>query len=467
MLIEKTPLPGVVILKPTVIGDTRGWFMETYSKKRLQSQGLYVDFIQDNHSFSAQKGIIRGLHFQTDPMAQCKLVRCTKGRILDVAVDLRRHSDTYLQWFRVELSAENKWQLLIPRGFAHGFQTLTEEVEVQYKVDNDYSKEHDRSIRYDDETIGVPWEDIPVILSEKDENAPTLKSSDVNFALRVLVTGGSGQLGFDVVRQLEQEGYTVFAPGREHMDLSDPIDIEHYFDAVKPDLIIHCAAYTAVDKAEQDQENCYRINVQATEKITEMATKYQAKLVYISTDYVMSDDSDQPMEVDHPTNPINYYGHTKKLGEDAVRAHAEHFIVRTAWIFGVQGKNFVRTMLKLAEKHPEVNVIADQFGSPTYTVDLASFISQLIKTKRYGTYHATNEGFCTWYDFAKEIMHLAGKSTLVKPIITAEYPTPAKRPSNSRLSKAKLVQEGFERLPSWQDALKRYIDVLKHEGEIE
>ncbi len=181
MNIVKTDVKDVIIIEPKVYGDHRGWFMETYTKVKFREFGVEIDFIQDNHSFSAQKGTIRGLHFQLNPKAQTKLVRCTKGKILDVAVDLREGSPTYKQWIAVELTEENKKQLLVPKGFAHGFLTLTNDVEVQYKVDEYYSTENDRSIRFDDPEIGVVWGVDSPVLSEKDLNAPSLKESDINF----------------------------------------------------------------------------------------------------------------------------------------------------------------------------------------------------------------------------------------------------------------------------------------------
>jgi dTDP-4-dehydrorhamnose reductase/dTDP-4-dehydrorhamnose 3,5-epimerase len=181
MKVEKTKLEGVLIIEPKVFGDDRGWFTESYNKSRLKEFGIDVDFVQDNHSFSSQKGTLRGLHFQNNPNAQSKLIRCTRGKVLDVAVDLRKKSSTYKQWIAVELSEENKKQFFIPKGFAHGFLTLTDNVEFQYKVDQYYNKESDRSIRYDDPEIGVDWQSDNLILSDKDKNAPYLKNSDVNF----------------------------------------------------------------------------------------------------------------------------------------------------------------------------------------------------------------------------------------------------------------------------------------------
>lgn len=181
MKIIQTTIKDVLIIEPDVFGDQRGWFSESYNKQKLRELGVDIDFVQDNHSYSKEKGTLRGLHFQNSPKAQSKLIRCTKGTVLDVAVDLRKKSPTYKQWVAVELSVENKRQLLIPKGFAHGFLTLTEDVEFQYKVDEYYSKEHDRSIRFDDPEIGIEWQINNPILSDKDKNAPLLKDSDCNF----------------------------------------------------------------------------------------------------------------------------------------------------------------------------------------------------------------------------------------------------------------------------------------------
>ena len=181
MIVTKTEIEGLVVIDPDCFGDHRGWFMETYNEAKMKENGLDVVFVQDNHSKSLVKGTLRGLHFQNNPMAQTKLVRCTKGVILDVAVDLRKNSPTYKKWFSIELTEENKKQLYIPQGFAHGFLTLSDDVEVQYKVDNLYSKEHDRGIRYNDPEIGVDWGDIAPVLSEKDTTSPMLKDSDANF----------------------------------------------------------------------------------------------------------------------------------------------------------------------------------------------------------------------------------------------------------------------------------------------
>lgn len=461
MNIIKTEIEDVLIIEPKVFGDHRGWFTETYSKTKFQERGINTEFVQDNHSMSAQKGTLRGLHFQINPKSQAKLIRCTKGKILDVAVDLRRGSSTYRRWVAVELSESNNKQLMVPKGFAHGFLTLTDNVEVQYKADEYYAPEYDRSIRFDDPEIGVEWEIEDPILSEKDLKAPLLKDSDVDFCLKFMVSGINGQLGHDIVMKLKSLDFDVIAPGRDKFDLTDRNQVEEYIIKENPDVIIHCAAYTAVDKAEDEKDLCYSVNVEGTRTVAEAAKKINAKVVYISTDYVFDGLGQVPHIEGKETNPVNYYGYTKEQGERVVRGLIDkHFIVRTSWVYGLNGNNFVKTMLKLAESRNEINVVSDQIGAPTYTKDLAEFLINLVQTNHYGIYHGVNEGYCSWYDFAKSIFLKSGIDMIVNPISTENYPTRAKRPLNSRLSKENTSKAGIDRMPHWEDALTRFIEEL-------
>jgi len=461
MNIIRTEIEDVLIIEPKVFGDHRGWFTETYSKAKFQELGIDDDFVQDNHSMSAQKGTLRGLHFQTDPKSQTKLVRCTKGKILDVAVDLRKGSSTYKKWIGIELSEENKKQLLIPKGFAHGFLTLTDDVEVQYKVDEYYAPECDRSIRFDDSAIGVDWGIEDPMLSEKDLKAPLLKDSDVDFSLKFMVTGVNGQLGNDVVLKLKEMNIDVVAPGRDEFDLTNREQIHRYIIEEKPDVIIHCAAYTAVDKAEDEKNLCYSVNVEGTRALAEAAQKINAKVVYLSTDYVFDGSGKEPHSEEKETDPINYYGYTKEQGEKIVRELIDrHFIVRTSWVYGSNGNNFVKTMIELAKTRNDINVVSDQIGAPTYTKDLAEFIVSLVLTNKFGTYHGVNEGYCSWYEFAKVIFEITGSSININPISSDEYPTKAKRPLNSRLRKTNSDVANIKRLPHWKDALSRFLSTL-------
>lgn len=282
--------------------------------------------------------------------------------------------------------------------------------------------------------------------------------------MKVLVTGVKGQLGYDVVNELEKRGHTAIGTDVEEMDITDEGKVREVLSAEKPDAVIHCAAYTAVDAAEDNVELCRKINAEGTENIAKACKELGCKLLYVSTDYVFNGEGERPWEPDDEREPLNVYGQTKYEGELAVEKYVEKFfIVRIAWVFGINGKNFIKTMLRLGEDHDELTVVADQIGSPTYTYDLARLLVDMIGSDKYGRYHATNEGLCSWYDFAVEIFRQAGMDVRVRPVTSEEYPAKAKRPHNSRMDKAKLEENGFERLPDWKDALGRYLKALRAE----
>ncbi|MFD6442163.1 dTDP-4-dehydrorhamnose reductase [Peribacillus sp. NPDC060186] len=282
--------------------------------------------------------------------------------------------------------------------------------------------------------------------------------------MKILVTGVSGQLGFDVVREGNKCGFEMYGTGSKEMDITNKENICEYVNKVKPDVIVHCAAYTAVDKAEDYKEDCYDVNANGTKYLAEAAKQIDAKFIYISTDYVFDGLGDAPFTEANIPNPIGQYGITKFEGEMVVRSILEkYFIVRISWVFGLNGNNFIKTMLRLSETREELNVVGDQIGSPTYTVDLSRLLLQIVQTEKYGIYHASNEGFCSWAEFSQEIFNQANKTVKVHSITTEEYPTRAKRPKNSRMSKQKLVDNGFNQLPTWEDALSRYLVELENE----
>ena len=279
--------------------------------------------------------------------------------------------------------------------------------------------------------------------------------------MKILVTGFKGQLGYDVIKVLESRGIECKGVDIDDFDLTDAAAVSAYIRAYAPAAVVHCAAYTAVDKAEENKELSYAVNVTGTENIARACKAVDAALMYISTDYVFGGEGDKPFETDEPKAPKSQYGLTKSLGEDKVREYTDKFfIVRTAWVFGVNGNNFIKTMIRLGKERDELTVVNDQFGSPTYTPDLAVLLCDMIVTDKYGIYHATNEGFISWYDFACAIMKEAGLKAVVHPVTSEQYQAKAARPKNSRLSKKSLDAAGFNRLPSWEDALKRYIKEL-------
>lgn len=280
--------------------------------------------------------------------------------------------------------------------------------------------------------------------------------------MKVLVTGVGGQLGYDVIKELKKRNIDCIGADRAEFDITDFGAAHKFITNYMPDAVIHCSAYTAVDKAEDEPELCHLVNAVGTENIAKICKEIDAKMIYISTDYVFDGTKDGFYEVDDTPNPINVYGKTKLEGEIAVQKTLEkYFIVRISWVFGVNGNNFVKTMLRLGKERSELNVVADQIGSPTYTADLAPLLVDMVQTDKYGIYHATNEGECTWAEFAEEIFKVAGIDVKVNRITTAEYPTKAKRPVNSRMSKGKLVECEIGKLRSWKVAVRSYIECLK------
>ena len=284
--------------------------------------------------------------------------------------------------------------------------------------------------------------------------------------MKVLVTGAKGQLGFDVVNELSKRGHEAIGTDIAEMDITDAESVRRVIGGVKPDAVIHCAAWTAVDAAEDNEDKVRDINAFGTKHIAEECKKLDCKMLYISTDYVFSGKGEKPWKPDcKDYAPLSIYGKTKLEGEIAVAETLEKFfIVRIAWVFGVNGKNFIKTMLNVGKTHDEVRVVNDQIGTPTYTFDLARLLVDMIESEKYGYYHATNEGgYISWYDFTKEIYRQAGYNTRVVPVTTAEYGlSKAARPFNSRLDKSKLIENGFKPLPIWQDALSRYLKEIGH-----
>ncbi len=281
--------------------------------------------------------------------------------------------------------------------------------------------------------------------------------------MKVLVTGANGQLGYDVIRELHKRKIECIGTLRQDFDITDFKSVEKFITEYNPQAVIHCAAYTAVDRAEEELGACYDANVKATENVAKICKKLDIKMVYISTDYVFPGIGEKPYEINDITGPLGIYGKTKLEGENKVKVLLDkYFIVRISWVFGVNGNNFVKTMLKIGKAKSVLNVVADQIGSPTYTIDVAKLLCDMIETDKYGVYHATNEGYCSWAEFAEEIFKVAGYDIKVNHVSTTEYPTRAVRPQNSRLSLKSLDENGFGRLPHWENSLIEYIEELKN-----
>lgn len=280
--------------------------------------------------------------------------------------------------------------------------------------------------------------------------------------MKYLITGFKGQLGYDIARELDKrEEHDYLALDIDDMDITNAKEVNEVVSKYNPDVIIHCAAWTQVDKAEEEMLKCYKVNVLGTKNMADASIKTGAKIIYISTDYVFDGTKEGIYEPDDIANPKSIYGLTKYLGEEEVRRNPNHFITRVSWVFGINGNNFIKTMLRLAETKTELNVVNDQIGSPTYTVDLSRVLVDMANSNAYGTYHVTNEDYCSWAEFAEYIMSSNNKDMKINGISSEQYPQRAYRPRNSKMSKDKLVENGFQKLPTWKNAVDRYNEELK------
>lgn len=279
--------------------------------------------------------------------------------------------------------------------------------------------------------------------------------------MKVLVTGVKGQLGYDIVKECQKRNIEAIGVDIDEMDITDVNQVNQVIINEKVDAVVHCAAWTAVDKAEDEVELCRKVNRDGTENIANICKELDIPMMYFSTDYVFNGTGNEPWNEYDYREPLNVYGQTKYEGELIVEKLPKHFIIRISWVFGLNGKNFIKTMLRLGKERGAVSVVDDQIGSPTYTYDLSKLCVDMIQTQEYGTYHATNEGICSWYEFACEIFKQAHMNVEVTAVDSNTFPAKAKRPSNSRMNKEELDKHGFERLPTWQDALNRYLKIIE------
>lgn len=278
--------------------------------------------------------------------------------------------------------------------------------------------------------------------------------------MKILVTGVKGQLGYDVVQEATSRGIHAVGVDIDKMDITNAQQVHDVIQAGMFDAVVHCAAWTAVDKAEEMLDACRKVNKDGTENIAKICEELNIPMMYFSTDYVFNGKGATPWNEYDKREPLNVYGLTKYEGELIVEKLKKHYIIRIAWVFGKNGNNFIKTMLNLGKERRKLNVVDDQIGSPTYTFDLARLVIDMIQTDKYGTYHATNEGLCSWYEFACEIFKQAGMDVEVTPVDSDAFPTKAIRPKNSRMNKNELDKKGFKRLPTWEDAVSRYLKLI-------
>lgn len=469
MKVIPTEIPDVKVIEPRVFKDARGYFFESFSERQFRSEVADVRFVQDNESMS-EGPVVRGLHFQTGEHAQAKLVRVVEGAVLDVAVDLRPESPTFGRSVAVELSAANHRQLFIPRGFAHGFALLSDKAVFQYKCDNYYCPEAEDGIAWDDAELNISWPHTgeEAQLSAKDADRKSFRqwreenavaaTAGASGRRRILVTGGDGQLGRALRREAASSPHAFYFTDVAELDITSERQIADVFATFRPDTVINCAAYTNVDRAEDEPELARLLNAEAPRLLAEACRRHDALLIHVSTDYVFGGNCvNTPIEPDAEPAPTGVYGVTKLEGERNIAASGcRHVIVRTAWLYSEYGANFVKTMLRLFSERDRLQVVCDQIGTPTYAPDLASALMAVADASpaESAVYHYSNEGATSWYDFACEIRRLSQSTGCrIGACTSEEFPTKARRPSYSVLSKNKIKADLGIEVPYWHDSL--------------
>lgn len=465
----ETGIDGLCIIEPTVFGDNRGFFLESYSKKEFNEIGINEEFVQDNHSKS-KKGVLRGLHFQTKH-SQGKLVRVIKGSVYDVAVDVRKRSPTYGKWFGVELSSENKKIFYIPSGFAHGFLTLEDDTEFQYKCTDIYAPQYDSGIMWDDKDLNIDWklETYKIdnlILSEKDKKHQTFKEYTNNYQGDfVLLTGANGQLGQDFQKLFNNLGVKYIATDYNELDITNKEEVKKYLEKYEFSVVINCAAYNNVDKAEEEKDKCYALNTYAPKNLMEICRERNIIFVTYSTDFVFDGNKDTPYEEIDIPNPVSIYGKSKLDGERYSLMYDKAFVIRTSWVFGMGNNNFCKQVINWSKNNTMLKIVDDQISSPTYSKDLAAFSWKLIQTDKFGLYHFSNAGEASKYDQAKYILKKIGWNGDLQRAKTKDFKLLAKRPKYSKLDSYKLQESIKEKIPHWKIGIDRFLNELKEYNE--
>ena len=445
----ETPIKDLYILEPTIFNDERGYFYESYSVKKMQELGLDYNFIQQNQSKSGY-GTIRGLHFQKGEFAQTKLVRVTEGSVIDAVVDLRPDSSTYGKSFSVELSATNHRQLLIPRGFAHGFSVISETAVFNYQCDNFYNKQSEGGLAYNDESLKIDWKikKGEELLSGKDKTWPNLDelSKDIfivyeNFLksteLPILIIGATGMLGQTFVENFNLLKIPYLNPSSKELDITDKSSIGNYFSNNRFKSVINCSGYTKVDQAEDEKDLCSQINTKGVEYLGNSCKNKNIRLIQFSTDYVYNGSNSVPYKEEESGNCVNFYGQSKLDGERALlENNIDCIIFRISWLYSknlnINGKNFYKTIVSLGKEKSEINVVDDQIGCPTTCQSVVELVLQFIDNpKVIGIYNFSGSKIMSWAQFAKNIMKENNLKCEVKPVSTEQYPTKAKRPKYS------------------------------------
>ena len=468
----ETGIEGLYIIEPTVFGDERGFFLETYNKKEFEEIGIFEEFIQDNHSKS-KKGVLRGLHFQTKH-SQGKLVRVIKGSVYDVAIDIRKGSSTYGKWYGIELSAENKKMFFIPKGFAHGFLTLEDETEFQYKCTDLYAPQYDSGIMWNDKDININWnfekyglKEEDIVLSEKDKKHQSFKEyTEKYIGENVLLTGADGQLGQDFQKLFDKSGIKYTATDYKELDVTNKEKVKEFVNSNNFTMIINCAAYNNVDKAEEEPEKCYALNSHGPKYLAEICKEKNIVFVTYSTDFVFDGEKEIPYIEEDIPNPLSIYSKAKLEGERYSLEYEKSFVIRTSWVFGMGNNNFCKQVINWSKGKDKLRIVDDQISSPTYSKDLAEYSWKLVQTDKYGLYHLSNDGEASKFEQAQYILKKIGWKGILERAKTEDFPLPAKRAEYSKLDSSKIEKIINKKIPHWKTGIDRFLEEMKEKGEI-
>ena len=468
----ETGIEGLYILEPTVFGDERGFFLETYNKKEFEEIGIFDEFVQDNHSKS-KKGVLRGLHFQTRH-SQGKLVRVIKGSVYDVAVDIRKGSSTFGKWYGIELSAENKKMFFIPKGFAHGFLTLEDDTEFQYKCTDFYAPQYDSGIMWNDKDININWnfekyglKEEDIVLSEKDKKHQSFKEyTEKYIGENVLLTGADGQLGQDFQKLFDKSGIKYTATDYKELDVTNKEKVKEFVNSNNFTMIINCAAYNNVDKAEEEPEKCYALNSHGPKYLAEICKEKNIVFVTYSTDFVFDGEKEIPYTEEDIPNPLSIYSKAKLEGEKYSLEYEKSFVIRTSWVFGMGNNNFCKQVINWSKGKDKLRIVDDQISSPTYSKDLAEYSWKLVQTDKYGLYHLSNDGEASKFEQAQYILKKIGWKGILERAKTEDFPLPAKRAEYSKLDSSKIEKIINKKIPHWKTGIDRFLEEMKEKGEI-
>ena len=428
----ETRLQGIYVIEPLVFEDSRGFFLESYNKVEFEKIGITTIFIQDNHSKS-KRGALRGLHFQTK-YSQGKLVRVIKGSVYDVAVDIRKDSSTYGKWYGIELNAENKKMLYIPKGFAHGFLSLEDDTEIEYKCDEFYAPQYDSGIMWNDKDININWnfekyglKEEDITLSEKDKKHQSSKEyTEKYIGENVLLTGADGQLGQDFQKFFDKLGVKYTATDYRELDVTNKEKVKEFVDKNNFTMLINCAAYNNVDKAEEEFDKCYALNSYVPRYLAEICKEKNIVFVTYSTDFVFDGEKEIPYTEKDIPNPLSVYSKAKLEGEKHSLKYKRSFVIRTSWVFGMGNNNFCKQVVNWSKGKDKLRIVDDQTSSPTYSKDLAEYSWELIQTDKYGLYHLSNDGEASKFEQAQYILKKIGWNGVLERAKTEEFPLPAK-----------------------------------------